>query len=53
MLINVFYRSEANKNKPFRYERTGTAHLNHNIAAKILNQKTLAQNLPVSPVIKY
>ena len=46
MLINVFYRSEVNKNEPFRYERTGTAHLDHNIAAKILNQKTLAQHYP-------
>ncbi len=49
MLIKAFYRSEANENKPFRYERIGTAYFNRNIAAKIFNQKTLAQNLPVRP----
>ena len=47
MLIYAFYRSEANKNKPSRYVKIGTAYFNHNIAAKIFNQKTLAQNLPV------
>lgn len=49
MLIKAFYRSEANENKPFRYERTGTAYLDHNIAVNIFNQKTLAQSLPVRP----
>ena len=46
MLINAFYRSEANENKPFRYKRTETAYFNHNIAAKIFNQKKLAQSPP-------
>jgi len=52
MLIDAFYRSETNENKPFRYKRTGTAYFNHNIAANIFNQKKLAQNLPVMPEIK-
>lgn len=49
MLINAFYRSEFNKNKPSRYELIGTAYFNRNIAAKVFNLKTLAQNLPVRP----
>jgi hypothetical protein len=53
MLINAFYRSEANENKPFRYEIVGTAYFNHNIAAKIFNQKTLAQNSPIRPKINH
>jgi hypothetical protein len=28
MLINAFYRSMTNRNKPFRLEKGGTAHLN-------------------------
>ena len=51
MLINAFYRAEANENKPFRYIKIGTAYFNRNIAAKIFNKKTLAQNLPVRPEI--
>ena len=52
MLINGFYRSMTNQNKPFHYEKRGTAYFKYNMTAKILNQKMLAQNLPARTEVK-
>jgi hypothetical protein len=40
-----------NQNKPFHYEKGGTAYFKYNMNAKTFNQKMLAQNLPAGTEI--